>query len=197
MRNRPKLSREGFTLIELLAVIGIISVLMALLIPAINRVRKSTRSTNCQSNMRQLLVAIHLYEQDNGFLPSIVPGSSGKPSADLVNRLQSRVENSKVFHCPEHSGRIAEESDAGALGWTTCYKYNDNGFFQGKSLDSPLINTTTTVLLIDSADWAPRHSGGLNLGFADGHVEWLSQAKYNGPDPMNSANTVWYSWGRK
>ena len=200
MKDKPN---AGFTLIELLVVIAIVGILAGLLLPAIKRAGDSARSTNCQSNMRQLLIAIQLYEQETGGLPNITGADNG--NGELIKRLGSRVDNYKVFHCPAHLGRGGEESTA-VSGQTTCYKYNDNtdpNFFQNRPLDNPNIYTTTLVLLIDTLDYEPRHFGGSNLGFADGHVEWLLKEKYDGvnaaksKDPMNSSNVAWYTWGKK
>ncbi len=57
--------RRAFTLIELLVVIAIIALLMAILMPALSYVRKQARSSACQSNLRQLCLAMNLYALDH------------------------------------------------------------------------------------------------------------------------------------
>jgi prepilin-type N-terminal cleavage/methylation domain-containing protein/prepilin-type processing-associated H-X9-DG protein len=62
--------RFGFTLVELLVVIGIISVLIAVLLPALNKARESARQVQCLSNMRQISIAIISFAgEHNGMMP--------------------------------------------------------------------------------------------------------------------------------
>jgi len=72
---------KGFTLIELLVVIAIISVLMAILIPALNRIREQGKRAVCQNNVKQMAYAWNMYADENDH--NIVNGNTDvNPNAD-------------------------------------------------------------------------------------------------------------------
>ena len=60
---------SGFTLVELLVVIAIIGALVGMLLPAVQSAREASRRAKCQSNMRQLTLALHNYEIANSSFP--------------------------------------------------------------------------------------------------------------------------------
>jgi prepilin-type N-terminal cleavage/methylation domain-containing protein len=77
--------RRGFTLIELLVVIAIIALLMSILMPALNRVRKQARTTACLANLKQWGLIFSLYCQDNDgyFFSGEVNGARGSVVATI------------------------------------------------------------------------------------------------------------------
>jgi prepilin-type N-terminal cleavage/methylation domain-containing protein/prepilin-type processing-associated H-X9-DG protein len=94
--------RQGFTLIELLVVIAIIAILAAILFPVFARARENARKSNCQSNLKQIGLALRSYSQDYDerypcyrFFDNI-PGLSYSWRIALL----PYVKNRGIFVCP-------------------------------------------------------------------------------------------------
>ena len=78
---RMKRMRPGFTVLELLVTIAIATVLMALLLPAVHSARESARRVQCESNLRQIGLALHQHHDTIGHLP---PGWTLPEGADIA-----------------------------------------------------------------------------------------------------------------
>jgi prepilin-type N-terminal cleavage/methylation domain-containing protein len=99
MKNEFK---SAFTLVELLVVISIIAVLLAVLMPALNKSRESAKTVICSTNVRQLGLGYSMYEMDNGYMPEFVDGIvNGITWAGSLRKYYQDVDGIRV--CPTAS----------------------------------------------------------------------------------------------
>jgi prepilin-type N-terminal cleavage/methylation domain-containing protein/prepilin-type processing-associated H-X9-DG protein len=87
-RHRRGIVCNGFTLIELLVSVGIIGLLVALLLPAVQQAREASRRAACGNNFRQIALALQNYQSTH----SVYPSASGMPDY-TVNEKESLITN--------------------------------------------------------------------------------------------------------
>ena len=96
-------SRSGFTLIELLVVIAIIAILAAILFPVFQKVRENARRASCQSNLKQIGLAMVQYTQD---ADEMYPGSYKNSPAGRVKWTELIYPFTKaygIYTCPDRT----------------------------------------------------------------------------------------------
>jgi prepilin-type N-terminal cleavage/methylation domain-containing protein/prepilin-type processing-associated H-X9-DG protein len=102
--------QDGFTLIELLVVIAIIALLMGILMPALQRVKKQAKGVVCKNNMKQIGTAANVYAEDYDYF---IPRSAGWSTITDMRpwfqcfmpylaqkAIDDDYRNVKIFRCP-------------------------------------------------------------------------------------------------
>jgi type II secretory pathway pseudopilin PulG len=85
------------TLIELLVVIAIIAILIALLLPAVQKVRETAARTKCQNNLKQIGLALHNFENANGCLPPAGSVPFSGASYSVHARILPYIEQNAIY----------------------------------------------------------------------------------------------------
>lgn len=150
-------SRQGVTLIEILVVMTIFSILVALLMPAVQSARELARQLSCKNNLRQIGLAVQLYVSDFNCIPPHATTFSSSPSSNLPQwgnlsaqaRLLSYVDQAAL---------------ASRIDWSD----------QGEGVLAGLPGSTTNAKLLEAAvpvfvcpsDNAP--TGGVNYRICEG-----------------------------
>jgi prepilin-type N-terminal cleavage/methylation domain-containing protein/prepilin-type processing-associated H-X9-DG protein len=96
--------KRGFTLIELIVVVAIISLLAAILFPVFGRARENARRSSCQSNLKQLMLAITQYSQDcdERFPPEMMAVTGLQAWSQFI---QPYVKSRSIFLCPSDTSK--------------------------------------------------------------------------------------------
>ena len=152
----PRLRQHGFSIPELLAVVAILLIILAMLLPALGRSRDAVHQTICSSNLHQQGLALVNYVTDTMHYPGHAARSqAGHIVAVWPVRLREYADDIDVFNCPAEppgfhwrhdtgapGGVYATQDDAdqwgyrvgerllivgGASGLPFCYGYNDWG----------------------------------------------------------------------
>lgn len=121
----PFLRERKFTMIELLIVIAVIAILITLLLPALNKARKTAQSIGCTSNLQQIGKGSYMYSSDNTdyILPFWTKHYGHKPETffyQLLNqcgvRWYGNYVNKGAFRCPGERRPIGSSNFSDAAG---------------------------------------------------------------------------------
>lgn len=114
--------RAGFTLIEMMVVIAIISTMMGLLLPAVQKVRESANRMSCQNNLKQLTLALHHYHLNYEQLPPFaVAARDGKAGATWAVLLLPFIEQDNLYRQWDLSRTYYDQNDTARLGTSKIY----------------------------------------------------------------------------
>ena len=147
---------RAFTLIELLVVIAIIALLAAFLFPVFQKVRENARRTTCQSNLKQIGLALVQYTGDND--DTLPPGAYADP-VDTSLTITWRqlvfpyVKSVAVFTCPSNPYN-AMYTDVDNFTFFASYGSNDSLLQPGGTMTTALndIQNPSTVFMIGESD---------------------------------------------
>ncbi len=107
--------QDGFTLIELLVVIAIIALLLAILMPALQRVKKQAETVACKANLHEWALVLVMYTDDNDGL--LMDGYGGGIDGTWVGGLRDYYQEPKIRVCPTATKPMSEGA-RGAAGYT-------------------------------------------------------------------------------
>jgi prepilin-type N-terminal cleavage/methylation domain-containing protein/prepilin-type processing-associated H-X9-DG protein len=174
--------RPAFTLVELLIVIGMISVLIAMLLPAVNAVREQSRKTVCKTQMQQIGYAMRMYQNNNKdhyplapALPSVNPNNYPTLSQYLSVYIGETTQNGtgdnlRIFRCPDDQTVYPVEQ-------TSYFYYSDLGLMPWRqTLLGQVYHDVTQVPCLWDADKFHGGSVPFNWLYLDGHVDQFLSA---------------------
>jgi prepilin-type N-terminal cleavage/methylation domain-containing protein/prepilin-type processing-associated H-X9-DG protein len=211
----------GFTLIELLVVIAIIAILMAILMPALNKAREQGKRAACLNNVGQLTLGWIMYADDND--DRVVHANTGRNDAWVRWRRggseQERIEglrsgllfrycpDVKLYKCPTGiRGEVVTYTVVDAMnGYDGIPGTKDEMIYRriqirrpnerAVFLDEGRLSPNSWTIWYDQERWwdqiTARHGDGTNFSFADGHSEYW---KWKDPRTIEIAKMDYNYW---
>ena len=162
MEGRTLAARaSGFTLIELLVVIAIIALLAAILFPVFSAARERARSATCQSNLKQIGLAVMQYTQDyDETYPMMVEGNwcdtggscNSTPAIAVPVTLYPYTKNNQVWKCPDATTRTWANYDYGYAAYLGSQEYNGVVSSVGIPMTSSVSSLKSAAMLVMAAD---------------------------------------------
>lgn len=168
----PAAKRRAFTLVELLVVIGIIAILIAMLLPALQKVKEKGNAVKCQANLKALATAILMFSNDNkGHLPGndsdcgrakyeercFLSGPLAGPGTFVFTNVPKQgtifkyTKNEQIYLCPTLAYTSAGTQGAGGENSNGRFDY---GMFKGLS-GAKLSKLKQTVRFTNQAQGKP------------------------------------------
>jgi len=95
--SRRAFLRHGFTILELLVVIATLTILISLLLPAVQSAREASRNTQCTNHLHQIGLALHTFQNAHGVLPAgWQPVASNESSYGWASAILGELEEDKL-----------------------------------------------------------------------------------------------------
>lgn len=182
MRNTHFVKRrQGFTLIELLAVLAIIGILAAIIVPKIGDATGKARRLACATNMKNIVKAMQIYHEDRGRSP--VTAIATDSTLEIFGNLyyvetdengdqKAGVTSMKLFNCPSSSSTSPEPSgDYGSPLSLTGTQMIDYGLVDAGNTLNYKQDPDGNVVMVEIA--VTNHGRGRNIAFWDSSVQFI------------------------